>query len=109
MSKKDFVPADWIAAGYRRFESNGIVRPNESFMLQKRVMEEDTGRTRYFISVGVYDHDDLPQIPYRWGFQPEVQFTRDVIMNVSLHTSDPAVAESEFEALWIALGKPYSE
>ena len=107
MSNKDFVPQDWIQAGYTRFESNKDMNPNESFSLQKRIRDEETGNTRYFITVGVYDYEAfLDKAPYRWGFQPYVQFTRDVTMNVSLHTSDPAVAEAEFHALWLAIGKP---
>lgn len=107
--KKVFVPADWLAAGYTRFESNKDMNPHEAFMVQKRVVDEDTGRTRYFITVGVYDFDHISQIPYRWGFSPKVQFNREVTMDVSLHASDPAVAEAEFDALWIAIGKPYTD
>lgn len=105
--KKVFLPADWIAAGYTRFESNKDMNPSESFFVQKRIRDESTGSTRYFITVGVYDYDEIKvKIPYRWGFSPSVQFTRDVTMNVTLHTFDPAVAEAEFHALWLALGQP---
>ena len=109
MSNKDFVPQDWLQAGYTRFESNKDMSPNEEFMVQKRVIEDGTGRTRYFITVGVYDFDKFKSVPYRWGFSPKVQFQRDVTLDVTAHTSDPAVAEAEFEALWVALGKPYYE
>lgn len=107
MSDKEFVPADWLAAGYRRFEANDM-NPQAAFMVQKAICDEDSGRKRYFITVGVYDYEKFKhKAPTRWGFSPEVQFTRDVTMNVSLHTSDPEVAEAEFNALWLSLGKPY--
>lgn len=107
MAKNEIVPDDWIAAGYRRYESNKIINPNVSFMVQKRVFEEDTGITRYFISVDVYDYEGKKNMPYRWGFSPRVQFSRDVTLDVTLHTDDPFVAEAEIAALWVAIGKPY--
>lgn len=107
MAWNEIIPDDWIAAGYRRAESNKATNPNESFMLQKRVIEEDTGRTRYFITVGVYDFESHKNMPYRWGFSPRVQFSRDVTLDVTLHTDDPFVAEAEIAALWVAIGKPY--
>lgn len=109
MTDKKFVPADWIAAGYTRFEANDM-NPHAEFMLQKAIRDEDGSRKRYFITVGVYDYEKFKhKTPLRWGFQPETQFTREVTMSVTLHTSDPAVAEAEFHSLWLSLGKPYYE
>lgn len=108
MSKKEFVPADWLAAGYTRFEANDM-NPHAEFMVQKAIRDED-GRKRYYITTGVYDYEKFKhKAPTRWGFSPEVQFTRDVTMSVTLHTSSPEVAEAEFHSLWLSLGKPYYE
>lgn len=102
--KKLFVPLDWIQAGYVRFDS---INPSEKFMVQKRIRDEETGNTRYFITVGVYDMSEFgDKVPYQWGFSPTVQFTREVTTTITIATHDPAVAEKEFHDLWVSLGKP---
>lgn len=105
----EFTPDDWIAAGYRRLESNNWMKPNEAFMLEKSVTDTGTGRVRYTIAVGVYDYSELPKAPTKWGFSPTVRFNRSATMEIGIFTNDPSVAEAEIDAVWLALGRPYSD
>jgi len=106
---KEFTPDDWIGAGYRRLESNKWMKPNEAFMLEKSVTDTGTGRVRYTIAVGVYDYSELPKAPTKWGFSPTVRFNRSATMEIGIFTNDPAAAEAEIDAAWVALGSPYSD
>lgn len=105
--KKQFVPEDWIQAGFVRFKS---INPNEAFMVQKQIRDKETGKPLYFITAGVHDYSGFgSKAPYPWGFSPTVQFLRDVTAHVTLSTHDPEVAEKEFHDIWVALGKPCCE
>lgn len=120
ISEKEFTLADWISAGFERLEVNKDSRPNESFMVVKSVVDEESGKPCYFIIVGVSDYAEFygeqvagfgipPKVdraPSRWGFAPRVQFRADVTLEVSVNTSDPAIAEAKFAAIWAGLGKP---
>lgn len=106
------APDDWIAAGYKKFNSKHTKQWAE-FGLQKRF--DDVKGKKYFITVYAYDNScfkEFNNLP-AWSFQPEVQFDNGNVFDIVLGSGgliSIEYVEEFFENIWQTLScKHYEE